>query len=599
MLVISVTILLVVFFLFHVACISAKYERKSPNDLSEMDNMPVFNHSNKQMSSRNLDLENQINIFRSQKQQSVHRKSLNSNTPIFQLNQESIFNISNITIGSNFTSSSNLGSFYVYVASNVPDGPGDPSNCDETSTVALPTCNLRSAWSLCDKLVAIDLDRCSQTNRTLTGVVVCTVILPIYSVTQLSEIYGDSLNLAYVTPVSACHAEFRVISSEPSLSVVFNTPSYPIVQGDPNAIAPNMFIEIYDFPYISIYLQSLMITGFNDGALYFLNIGAARIEDCHFSYNGYSKLAGSFGGAILCDHCSLVDISRSSFSYNQVSFNKFDIWMFSYYTQKDAWWQCDTNCGGGGAVAIFASPTVVITNSSFNSCLAGQGGALLCHNCSALSVVNSSFYNNSAGLDGGAVYYLNSGNFVESSDTNVFQLNNSLFTGNSALAGNGGSVYLQFASSIGNATITSCLFNSSVAQFSGGALAVLSSEVNNAFLIKSSNFSDNIAANDFGGSIFVVLTTPLIIECQFMNNSAPGNGGGAVYYRGSQFFSSSVKLTISFENCLFKKNNGYFGGAIMTYMMAILYVSKSTFISNAATYGGAIGNYLFDFSIVR
>ena len=570
-------IILVFVLVFIIACISTNQARKNPTDLPGMDNniqMPVFNHSKNYKLNPDLDLEKQISLFRSQYKQSLNSKSLNSNVPVFQLKQGPILNISNITSNITSSSTSNLGpyNYYVYVAPNAPDGPGDPSNCDETSTIALSTCNLRSGWLLCDILVSNGLDECTQNDSEQPSVVACTVVLAAYSVNQLREAYGQSLSLLYTSPTSSCHAEFSVASSEPSMaSSSFNTSAYPIVQGDTET--PNMFIEIYSSSYFSIYLQSLAITGFGAGALSFIVIGTAKIEDCHFSDNGHNKFSvsiyiGPFGGAVLCDYCSLVDISRSSFSNNQLPLNI---------------------TGGGGSVAILTTPAVVISSSVFTGNAADQGGAILCHECSAMSITGSSFHNNSAGSDGGAIYYFNSGYFNLPSDS--FELENSLFTENSALR-NGGSVYLQFTSSLGSVRIVSSTFNNNTAQFNGGALMVISIEPFLYVLVRFSSFSNNIAVSDFGGAVCFIQSCPNIDSCQFIKNSAIGNGGGAIYLRGPSESIYMISIFMYIDNCVMDDNTAYFGGALLTDTWVTVYVATSIFSSNSAVYGGAIANYL-------
>jgi hypothetical protein len=63
-------------------------------------------------------------------------------------------------------------------------------------------------------------------------------------------------------------------------------------------------------------------------------------------------------------------------------------------------------------------------------------------------------------------------------------------------------------------------------------------------------------------------------------NGRSSNSGGAIYNKG----------TLTVNNCTFKNNNAYGGGAIDNYIGGILNVMGSTFNHNQAVFGGAIEN---------
>jgi hypothetical protein len=111
--------------------------------------------------------------------------------------------------------------------------------------------------------------------------------------------------------------------------------------------------------------------------------------------------------------------------------------------------------------------------------------------------------------------------------------------------------------------------------FVGGAFAAhLSSPV-----MKNCRFINN-TAQDGGAYWYGGQGSPQLIDCLFEGNTA--HDGGAIF-----FINSSLPATVS--GCTFLNNSATsHGGAIVTYNLLIGLLERSTFVGNTATTGGAI-----------
>ncbi len=99
-------------------------------------------------------------------------------------------------------------------------------------------------------------------------------------------------------------------------------------------------------------------------------------------------------------------------------------------------------------------------------------------------------------------------------------------------------------------------------------------------------------ANSYGGGIYndgsyssLVQSSPVIINCSFINNFA-SNYGGAMYNTANSSGRAFPKLTY----CLFQNNSATFGGCLYNYAEASsgtcsIAAASCKFISNGATYG--------------
>ena len=206
----------------------------------------------------------------------------------------------------------------------------------------------------------------------------------------------------------------------------------------------------------------------------------------------------------------------------------------------------------GGAVGVFGTGDITITNSIFegNSTL-GSGGAVSGGNGNTV-VTGCVFFNNNAKLDGGAL----SAQSPPLLD-HVTAITDCVFIGNST-AGNswgGGGVFMGCPVS----TLTGCVFVDNV---SGGILP----------------------GESGGGGVFAYYSDVVLTDCIFLCNTAPNrNGGGVLAY-------SDATLT----GCVFISNNAYspnpkdgLGGGVYVLKNAVL--DSCVFADNEAANGaGAI-----------
>ena len=203
-----------------------------------------------------------------------------------------------------------------------------------------------------------------------------------------------------------------------------------------------------------------------------------------------------------------------------------------------------------GKSRIFAiiSDNVVLKNIAFvNGNTTDSGGAV--YFLYGGTVANCNF-TNSAGYDGGAVY------FYKDSEGNV---TNCSFTNNSAHYGGAIDFY-------GTGNVKNCNFVNNKATTDdsyGGAVCMYLGSVENC------NFTNNNAV-DCGGAVFFWDISNLT-NCNFINNTA--YEGGAVYFYGNG----------NVINCNFTGNNATTGSAIYFYgTSATKTVSDSCFLNNRA-----------------
>jgi len=209
--------------------------------------------------------------------------------------------------------------------------------------------------------------------------------------------------------------------------------------------------------------------------------------------------------------------------------------------------------GTGGAVG-FASDSLTIEDSTFNSNKADVGGAVISYEMihgghesyekRQLSVSDSTFSSNEATMDGGALA-------LGDVDT---QISGSEFTSNEA-ANYGGAIYN-----------------------TGAGTTALASDLT----LSNNTFTTNEAR--YGGAIYNAGTMNISGD-QFIGNNAS-------YVGGAMFLAADSDTTIS--NALFKENKSTtgWGGAIYTsYNMKNLVISDSEFLNNEARGTGALGIY--------
>ena len=120
----------------------------------------------------------------------------------------------------------------------------------------------------------------------------------------------------------------------------------------------------------------------------------------------------------------------------------------------------------------------------------------------------------------------------------------------------------------------------------GGMRFDMTSEDNDTSKISYCNFSyGNATGSDWpdynGGALYVRVFSKLIVsDCLFENNTATGEGGGAVY-----LFNGSRAI---FKNNVFADNYAYRGGAIYMQLYSDATLINNIIANNSADYGGGV-----------
>lgn len=371
------------------------------------------------------------------------------------------------------------------------------------------------------------------------------------------------------------------------------------------------------------------------GAIYLDSNSTGIITNVVFGYNN----ATSSGGAIYCKHSTAtitgtslvhntakyggavmvygadVNISSSVLSNNE-STSGFggaiyarqgdeEISLTSMVTIDGSTFQENNSQGSGGAIYLNTNSSANISNTSFISNTAVDGGAI--YSVSNLTIENCTFTTNVAEKDGGALYLSGSTcNFVSGTlhgnsaganggaialySSSEMNIDSMVATGNTANLG--GVFYINrselniIAESDGvivfgteDANQAGSLGNSATSK--GG---VIYSTIGGNVTIDGATFGYNSSAN--GGAIagsHASGCTVNIANSSFVGNSASSNGG-AVFGEGASSFV--------IQNCTFTNNTAKCGAAIYGNANSVFDISDCEFISNTSTgSGGAVAIY--------
>jgi len=246
----------------------------------------------------------------------------------------------------------------------------------------------------------------------------------------------------------------------------------------------------------------------------------------------------------------------------------------------------------GGDFGLKAGATSVITNSTFESNTAANGGAIAVADDFKGDIADSTFKTNTAAVNGGAI---SSGTALI--DTFEANITNSVFESNTATAGNGGAI-----ATSGNAVVTidtASRFEQNTAPAgNGGAIAIgqdLDGTVGASFVQ-----NDALAATGNGGAIFVARdfganAASKLDGATFDTNKAGLNGGAVAVARD---FKGNI------ENSGFNTNEAVAGngGAVFVGQDFAGDVVLSVFDKNVATAGAGGAIYVtndFDGKIDR
>jgi predicted outer membrane repeat protein len=337
--------------------------------------------------------------------------------------------------------------------------------------------------------------------------------------------------------------------------------------------------------------------------------------------------SGGFGGAVLAQAIHSVFLSHLLFTSNVAQ-------------------QC------GGAVFLESIVSIDLINCEFVNNLALGGGGIVLDSIHGgqINVVKTKFLNNSASSFGGGVLFWTHlrnvqfldctfiGNFAPSGGAIAFELNNtniqiinSTFLSNLGLgsSGSGGAIF--FGEDNSNVIIQGGLFDDNYAAL-GGVLVM--QESNSNFTLSNCIFSHSMS-NDEASVMRLSGSNILVTNCTFFGNTALTTEEyyGAVQLRGTRgiefnwcFFEHNFPsaihaseenrdliirntnflsiptaferavvmedtLTGTIERCLFQGGYSSSGSAIFAAIVGALIVSESQFISNEATWGGAVYSF--------
>ncbi|WNZ24969.1 DUF4347 domain-containing protein [Leptolyngbya sp. NK1-12] len=207
------------------------------------------------------------------------------------------------------------------------------------------------------------------------------------------------------------------------------------------------------------------------------------------------------------------------------------------------------SAGGGGG--IFNGGSLTVNSSTFSNNLATGGGGI--DNVGNLTVNSSTFSGNSGVKFGGGIF--NGGSLT---------VNSSTLSGNSA--GFGGGI-----TNVGNLTVNSSTFSNNSAGAGGGGI------YNFGVLNAVGTLFNNNGATIVGGGLYT--TNEAVVDfCTFTNNQADDEGGG--------IFAEGV---LNLGNSYFQGNRATNSGGGLYLTGSDAKVSLSTFLSNSASNGGAIG----------
>ena|GEM_PF-2449308 len=250
--------------------------------------------------------------------------------------------------------------------------------------------------------------------------------------------------------------------------------------------------------------------------------------------NGYA----SGGGAIRCQQASSPTIRDCVFQDNVSSWN-------------------------GGAITNTGGSQPMILRCRFVNNTAIHGGAVTNEGGSHAAISDCTFAGNGAAGNGGAI------DNYKSSPTIV----RCTFLNNAA-GGYGGGV---LANADSHPLIEDCTFTANTANYAGGgaaAVGLCNVQVRRSLLSGNSSL--------YGGGMFIGdQSAPVIENCQFLANTASGNGGAA----------DVNNSTVQFRDCLVGGNQvtgGGAGGGIILSTNSNVAIYNSTVVGNFAPNGGGV-----------
>eukprot|EP00210_Caulerpa_lentillifera_P003016 g2879.t1 len=338
------------------------------------------------------------------------------------------------------------------------------------------------------------------------------------------------------------------------------------------------------FPNESMTVEFRNVSFMNNGELNrSVNGSGLRVESSCFenhcpipevSITGgkFDRNRGEYGAAIWCQNCSL-NITSSVFQSNEVISSGGAIYM----NGENSVLQIQSTNFTENIAAN--SPQFVSSHTSDDlqsfSSFHREGGAIFATSISKLHISDSIFERNLGCYGGGAISYTGPNSSSRNAKDDTFTIENCQFLENQATCIGSESNDVQD------------IFRDRLLH-SGGALSSHNKgQINAQWIIRNSNFIDNVALN--GGAIYIVAKQDklhLITDSHFESNKAEGGGGGGIL---------AVALKLELYGVQFHSNNALYGGGLFIFKETSLYAGPSEdrttpteFHSNAAHYGGGI-----------
>lgn len=363
-------------------------------------------------------------------------------------------------------------------------------------------------------------------------------------------------------------------------TITINRNNAIIIDGNGKAVNGQKKVGLFKI-YSTVTMKNLILKGGKNGGLGgAIDLhGKLTADNCQFINNtGTGSAATSAaGGAIFAREGSTLSVSNSKFTTNVATVGK------------------------GGAVAVFSN------NAKFNKCTFtsnkasnGEGGAIASYG-KGLNITSCTFKSNSAAAKAksyaGAITLMGQNPIIQSSTftsnsaknhagailvgakVSGTKINKCTFTSNKVTAEDGGA--MSWAG--GKGSITNCKFTSNYAKQDGGCIDFFNTNGKAAptITIKNCVFNKNKSTKSAAALFLGVKAKYSISNCNFTSNSKP-KYGGAVFFEGA---------SASFSNCNFKSNvASQNGGAISANSGGKMSLTKCTFTSNKAYFGGAILN---------
>lgn len=338
----------------------------------------------------------------------------------------------------------------------------------------------------------------------------------------------------------------------------------------------------------------------NGGAVYLAGGGNTNFENADFEEN----TASSSGGAVYILGSSAVNKNTSSFTGGNFTNNEVlgtsattgnggAIYLGGYSAPnfEDVDFEDNIANYAGGAIYSLGNSagqsSITITGGSFarNKANGYRAGAIYVSNYTNLVANTVIFSENEASGHGGAIFSIGgaSGNMNVTAITDCSFINN---IADVATTANGGAVHINIYS---EATINNTLFTGNKAlNGSAGALYVAGNSAANLskLTVDGATFIDNVATAN-GGAININTNTETLLKNIFAQGNIADAAGGAIFTTGTAGGSRVIKNAVFYNN----EAKTTLGGGAISISAATADIIGATFYANKATataLGGAI-----------